>query len=130
MPNAQNVAALEQLKTELQGIIALWAVSFNGLTVKDSETLRRSVREAGAIMRVCKNTLMKRALADLDMANMDSILEGPSAFVFTTGDAVAAAEAHEAGQAVAGALVREALLESLPGLGERDLGGLEHRVQA
>lgn len=93
MPNAQNVAALEQLKTELQGITALWAVSFNGLTVKDSETLRRSVREAGAIMRVCKNTLMKRALADLDMANMDSILEGPSAFVFTTGDAVAAAKA-------------------------------------
>lgn len=93
MPNAQNVAALEQLKSDLQDVTAIWAVSFDGLSVKDSETLRRSVREAGAIMKVCKNTLMKRALADLDMVNMDAILEGPSAFVFTTGDPVAAIKA-------------------------------------
>ena len=93
MPNAQNVAALEQLKADLQGVTAVWAISFNGLSVKDSETLRRSVREAGAVMKVCKNTLMHRALADLDMANMDSVLEGPSAFVFTSEDPVAAAKA-------------------------------------
>lgn len=92
MPNAQNVAALEQLKTDLQDISALWVVSFSGLSVKDSEALRRNIREAGAVMKVCKNTLMKRALADLDMANMDSILEGPSAFVFASGDPVAAAK--------------------------------------
>ena len=93
MPNAQNVAALESLKAGLEGVTAVWAVSYNGLTVKDAETLRRSVREAGAVMKVCKNTLMKRALADLDMPAMDEILEGPSAFVFTTGDPVAAAKA-------------------------------------
>lgn len=93
MPNAQNVAALESLKAGLEGVTAVWAVSYNGLTVKDAEALRRSVREAGAVMKVCKNTLMKRALADLDMPAMDEILEGPSAFVFTTGDPVAAAKA-------------------------------------
>ena len=93
MPNAKNVATLEAVKTDLEGITAVWAISYNGLTVKDAETLRRSVREAGAIMKVYKNTLMKRALADMDLASMDEILEGPSAFVFTTGDPVAAAKA-------------------------------------
>ncbi len=93
MPNAQNIAALEQLKLDLQDTTAIWAVSYNGLVVKDAETLRRSVREAGAFMKVCKNTLMRRALADLDLANMDVILEGPSAFIFTSGDPVAAVKA-------------------------------------
>ena len=93
MPNAKNVATLEAVKADLEGITAVWAISYNGLTVKDAETLRRSVREAGAIMKVYKNTLMKRALADMDMVNMDAILEGPSAFVFTTGDPVAAVKA-------------------------------------
>ena len=93
MPNAKNVATLEAVKADLEGVTAVWAISYNGLTVKDSEALSRSVREAGAIMKVYKNTLMKRALADMDLASMDEILEGPSAFVFTTGDPVAAAKA-------------------------------------
>ena len=93
MPNAKNVATLEAVKADLEGVTAVWAISYNGLTVKDSEALRRSVREAGAIMKVYKNTLMKRALADMDLASMDEILEGPSAFVLTTGDPVAAAKA-------------------------------------
>ena len=93
MPNAKNVATLEAVKADLEGVTAVWAISYNGLTVKDSEALRRSVREAGAIMKVYKNTLMKRALADMDLASMDEILEGPSAFVFTTGDPVADAKA-------------------------------------
>ena len=93
MPNAKNVATLEAVKADLQDVTAVWAMSYNGLTVKDAEALRRAVREAGAIMKVYKNTLMKRALADLDLASMDEILEGPSAFVFTTGDPVAAAKA-------------------------------------
>ncbi len=93
MPNAQNVAALDQLKSDFQNTTAVWVVSFSGLTVKDAQTLRRSVREAGAVMKVCKNTLVKRALADLDMPNMDDILKGPSAFVFASDDPVAAAKA-------------------------------------
>ena len=39
------------------------------------------------------NTIMKKALAELDLVNMDAILEGPSAFVFCDGDVAAAAKA-------------------------------------
>ena len=44
-------------------------------------------------MKVYKNTIMKKALAELDLVNMDAILEGPSAFVFCDGDVAAAAKA-------------------------------------
>jgi large subunit ribosomal protein L10 len=93
MPNAQNVESLAAIKAELEGVVAVWVVDYRGLTVKEFQQLRRDIRAAQGTMTVCKNTLMKRALADLEMPNMDSILEGPSAFVFAKEDAVAPAKA-------------------------------------
>ena len=93
MACAQNVANLEKVKADLQDVTAVWVVDCRGLTVKEVEQLRRDVRAAEGAMKVYKNTLVKRALADMEMADMDSILEGPSAFVFTTGDPVAPAKA-------------------------------------
>jgi large subunit ribosomal protein L10 len=84
---------MENIKADLDGVKAVWVVDACGLTVKEVEGLRRAVREAGAVMKVYKNTVMKKALAELDMVNMDSILEGPSAFVFCNGDVAAAAKA-------------------------------------
>ena len=93
MPNARNQEMMEAIKADLDTAQAVWVVDACGLTVKETEALRRSIREAGAIMKVYKNTIMRKALAELDLVNMDSILEGPSAFVFCTGDVAAAAKA-------------------------------------
>lgn len=93
MPNARNMAMMENIKADLSSANAVWVVDACGLTVKDTEALRRAVREAGAYMKVYKNTVMRIALKELDMVNMDSILEGPSAFVFCEGDVAAAAKA-------------------------------------
>ncbi|MDO4182487.1 MAG: 50S ribosomal protein L10 [Coriobacteriia bacterium] len=93
MANAQNVATLAQIKEDLEGVQAVWVVDYRGLTVKESQQLRRDVRAAGGVMKVYKNTLVKRALADMELASMDEILEGPSAFVFAKNDPVAPAKA-------------------------------------
>ena len=93
MPNVRNIAMMESIKADLDGANAVWVVDACGLTVKEVEVLRRSIREVGASMKVYKNTVMKKALAELDMVNMDEILEGPSAFVFCPGDVAAAAKA-------------------------------------
>jgi large subunit ribosomal protein L10 len=93
MPNARNMEMMENIKADLEGVSAVWVVDACGLTVKDTEALRRAIRESGAIMKVYKNTIMRKALAELDLVNMDEILEGPSAFVFCTGDVAAAAKA-------------------------------------
>ena len=93
MANAQNVANLEQIKADLEGVQAVWVIDYRGLTVKQAQQLRRDVRAAEGVMRVYKNTLVKRALADMGLASMDTILEGPSAFVFAKTDPVAPAKA-------------------------------------
>ena len=93
MPNARNIEMMENIKADLEGDSAVWVVDACGLTVKEVEGLRRSIRESGAIMKVYKNTVMKKALAEMDLVNMDSILEGPSAFVFCSGDVAATAKA-------------------------------------
>ncbi len=93
MSRAQNVEALNSIKQDLDGVSAMWVVDACGLTVKDTQQLRRDVRAANGTMRVYKNTIMKRALSELDLPNMDDILSGPSAFVFTKEDAVSPAKA-------------------------------------
>ena len=93
MPNARNLEMMENIKADLEGVNAMWVVDACGLTVKETEALRRAIRESGAIMKVYKNTVMKKALAALDLVNMDEILEGPSAFVFCGDDVAAAAKA-------------------------------------
>ena len=93
MPNAKNVATLAKIKEELEGASAVWVVDACGLTVKESQTLRRSIREAGGHMTVYKNTLMHRALADAELPTLDDVLEGPSAFVFAGDDIAATAKA-------------------------------------
>lgn len=93
MPNAHNQETLEKIKEELVGVNAMWVVDYRGLSVKEIQDLRNKIREADASMKVYKNTLMHLALADGDFPSLDSILEGPSAFVFAGEDPVASAKA-------------------------------------
>lgn len=93
MPNIRNQEMMEAIKADLADVQAMWVVDACGLTVKETQELRRAVREAGAFMKVYKNTIMRKALAELELANLDEILEGPSAFVFCQGDVAAAAKA-------------------------------------
>ena len=92
MPSAKNTEALEQIKADLTDVQAVWVVDYRGLTVKESQELRRSIRESGAIMKVYKNTLMQIALKEMEMPEMDQVLSGPSAFIFADGDPVASAK--------------------------------------
>lgn len=92
MPNAQNTEMLANIKADLENAKAMWVVDYRGLTVKEIQQLRRSIREAGASMKVYKNTIMHIALAEMDGPNMDEILAGPSAFVIADEDPVASAK--------------------------------------
>lgn len=54
---------------------------YQGLTVSDLSELRNNLREANAEVKVYKNTLLKRALDDLNLS-LDGFLEGPNAVLF------------------------------------------------
>lgn len=54
---------------------------YQGLTVSEVSELRKKLRESQGEVRVYKNTLLKRALDDLNI-NLDGFLEGPNAIMF------------------------------------------------
>lgn len=96
MANIAKEEVVRSITEDLKNATAVWVVDYRGLTVKQMEALRGAIRESDAQMKIYKNTLTKRALASLEMPTLDDILAGPSAFVFTNNDPVAAAKALKA----------------------------------
>lgn len=66
-------------------------VDYRGLTVAQDTELRKQLREAGVIYKVCKNTMMKRAFEGTEFAGLEEYLDGPSAMAVSKDDATAPA---------------------------------------
>ena len=54
---------------------------YQGLTVAEMSELRNKLNEVNSNVKVYKNTLLKRALTEINV-NMDEFLEGPNAVLF------------------------------------------------
>ncbi|MCI0636928.1 MAG: 50S ribosomal protein L10 [Actinobacteria bacterium] len=91
MPNAQKVEKVQELKNRIDGSEALLLADFRGLSVHDATEVRRSLSDQ-ARFSIVKNTLMQRAAADAGLAELEALLEGPTAVAFVDGDVVAAAK--------------------------------------
>jgi large subunit ribosomal protein L10 len=92
MPRAEKVERVADIKERIGASDAILLTEYRGLTVSDISELRRSLAEGGASFAVVKNTLMRRAAEDSAMAELGSLLEGPTAVAFVEGDPVAAAK--------------------------------------
>lgn len=66
-------------------------VNYRGLTVAQDTELRKQLREAGVIYKVCKNTMMKRAFEGTPCSGLEEYLDGPSAMAVSKDDATAPA---------------------------------------
>ena len=67
-------------------------VNYSGLTVEQVTGLRAQFRAAGVDYVVLKNTLVRRALQELNIEGLDEVLNGPSAFAFGMNDPVSPAK--------------------------------------
>ncbi|HEY7667853.1 MAG TPA: 50S ribosomal protein L10 [Actinomycetota bacterium] len=92
MPKTEKIERVSELKERIEGSQALLLTEYRGLTVSDITELRRSLAENGASFAVVKNTLMRRAVTDAGVGELESFLQGPSAVAFVAGDPVAAAK--------------------------------------
>lgn len=91
MPNAKNVEMLKKAEESLENSKGVFFVDYRGLTVKETQELRRALREAGAHMKVYKNNIVKLALENAGMPSVDD-LEGTVAYIFYENDPVEAAK--------------------------------------
>ena len=82
------VAEIAELFNGAKGAVV---VDYRGLTVEQDTQLRKQLREAGVIYKVCKNTMMKRAFEGTEFAGLEEYLEGPTALAVSKEDATAPA---------------------------------------
>ena len=75
-------AILGQLDDIKKRSASIVFVNFKGLSVEDSNTMRRSLAEVGVEYRVVKKTLLKRSLADTFDGQMPT-LEGEIAIAYS-----------------------------------------------
>ena len=92
MARSEKIERVRELKQRIGAADSILLTEYRGLTVTDIGELRRSLAESGASFAVVKNTLMRRAADESAMAELESLLEGPTAVAFIEGDAVAAAK--------------------------------------
>ena len=82
------VAAIAE---DIKDAASVVLVDYRGLTVTEDTALRKQLREAGVIYKVCKNTMMRRAYEGTEFAGLDEFLNGPSAIAISKDDATAPA---------------------------------------
>ena len=82
------VAALrEKMMNSAAGVI----VEYKGIAVTDDTKLRAELREAGVDYAVVKNTMLRLAVQDSDLAGMQDALTGSTALAISKEDPIAAA---------------------------------------
>ena len=93
MPNAKVlsekqavVAALvDDLKAASSGVL----VDYKGITVAEDTALRHELRENGVGYAVVKNTLLRRALDDVNLGELDEVLSGTTSMAISKDDPIA-----------------------------------------
>ena len=88
----QKQELVANLTEKLQKAVAGVVVDYKGITVADDTKLRRELREAGVDYMVVKNTMLRRAAAQADLSDLDSVLEGATALAVSETDHVVAAK--------------------------------------
>ena len=84
--------AVSEIVEKLKSAQSMVVVSYKGITVAEVTELRNQFRAAGVEYVVLKNTLVRRALQEMNIEGLDNVLEGPSAFAFGMNDPVSPAK--------------------------------------
>lgn len=85
----QVVAELtEKLKNAVSGVI----VDYKGINVEQDTNLRKNFREAGVEYSVIKNTLLRFAVKEAGLSELENVLEGTTALAISNDDEVAPAK--------------------------------------
>lgn len=93
MRKDRKIEIVDEIAAQIAAADAIFAVDYTGLGVPEAAGLRASLREAGATLRIVKNSLTLRAAQKAEAEQVKKLIEGPTAFTFVHGDPAPAAKA-------------------------------------
>jgi large subunit ribosomal protein L10 len=91
-PRPEKVAVVDEVRGRLSSASAALLTEYRGLKVSELAQLRSAVQDAGGDYKIYKNTLVRLAVRDLGLTELDELLTGPTAIAFVEGDAVLVAK--------------------------------------
>ncbi len=78
----QKQQVIDEIKTTFEDSNSVVLFDYRGLTDEEIKDLRRKLRDVDSKYKVYKNTLIERAMHDLNI-NIDEYLNGPTAVAFS-----------------------------------------------
>lgn len=91
----QKQAVVAEISAELAKAQAVVLAEYRSLQVGDMTELRRKARSSGVYLRVLKNTLARRAVADTPFKGLAEKMIGPLAYGISSDPVAAAKVLHE-----------------------------------
>src|SRR5262249_6375969 len=92
MVRSDKIELVSRISDKLKASQSAVLTDFRGITVEQMTQLRSKLRSQSVEMRVVKNRLLKRALADAGCESMDELLEGNTAISFGVSDPISVAK--------------------------------------
>lgn len=83
MNRTQKAERVEELRRDLEGVLAIVVAEYRGLTVSETQNLRAELRKVNSRLRVVKNTLTGIAVAGTPIEAITKVLKGPVAIAFS-----------------------------------------------
>jgi large subunit ribosomal protein L10 len=115
---------VSDLQNSLQDVQMAVVIDFQGLSVGEISDLRNRIRPTGAVCKVTKNTLMRRAVdGNDDWQALTDYMQGPSAFMLVKDDLSAIKSYQEFQKATKKTSIRGAVMEGKK-LSESDVKAL------
>ena len=114
MARPEKEAAVEELKSNIEGSTIAIVTQYKGITVEEVTILRAQLRENNVVYKVYKNTLAKRALDDLGFSEAVEFMEGPIAWAFCSDPVTPAKLLKEFSKNVKAIVMRGGILDGKP----------------
>ena len=95
LTRTQKEEQVAELNEKFSRAKSVYVADYRGLSVSAADKLREQIRKEGAgdfEYRVAKNSILRRAAADLDVAGLASHFVGPTAIAISFGDSVGLAK--------------------------------------
>ena len=91
----EKKAVVAEVSAQVAGAQTVVVAEYRGITVENMTLLRAKARKEGVYLRVLKNTLVRRAIADTPFAGIADQLVGPLAYGISKDPVAAAKVMHE-----------------------------------
>ncbi len=83
MNRSEKKDFVQKLKEEINSSSSVIVAHYSGITVDETEKLRKEMRDNGAKFKVTKNRLTKLALEDTQFSNIADLFTGPTAIAYS-----------------------------------------------